>query len=70
MSTWNPPGPLPEESAFVVQARDSIPPRRTTTTATTSVRGEEEAGLELQQYHIQMSQGQVQLEEEEGRKER
>ena len=26
VSTWNPPGPLPEESAFVVQARDSIPP--------------------------------------------
>ena len=39
MSTWNPPGPLPEESAFVVQARDSIPPRRTTTTATTTARG-------------------------------
>ena len=32
-----PPGPLPEESSFVADARDLIPQRRTNTTAT--VRG-------------------------------
>uniref|UniRef100_A0A453S766 Uncharacterized protein n=1 Tax=Aegilops tauschii subsp. strangulata TaxID=200361 RepID=A0A453S766_AEGTS len=39
VSSYIAPGPLPEESTFVVDARDSIPQRRTTTTATNTVRG-------------------------------
>lgn len=34
MTRMVPPGPLPEESTFVIDARDLIPQRRTNTTAT------------------------------------
>lgn len=41
VSRWAPPGPLPDQSAFVLDARDSIPQRRNTTTTTNirSMRG-------------------------------